>query len=360
MDTSDPDIAFDAQGICNHCHTYDTAIRRYVITGEAGKRYTLALVDKIKRTGAKKPYDCLIGLSGGVDSTYVAYKVKQYGLRPLALHLDNGWDSELAVKNIENVCNKLNIDLHTTVLDWEEFRELQIAFLRAATPDAEIPSDHAITASAVHSARQIGVSFIITGNNLRTETHVPRAWSQGHLDWRYIRSVNKAHGSGPLRSFPHLGMLDFHLHPWNKKFVNILNYIDYSKKNAITLLEKELGWKYYGGKHYESIYTRWYQGFYLPQKFGYDKRRSHLSSLICSGEITRQEALQTMQDTEYSVTLQKQDTAYVIKKLGLSEDEFQAIMHLPKKKYSDYRSYGQIYRTRLFGLLRKFYRAVHL
>jgi N-acetyl sugar amidotransferase len=359
MDRTDPDIEFNLDGVCNHCNTYDSAVRRYVVTGEAGQQKIQDIVNQVSKYGIGKQYDCVIGLSGGVDSTFMAHKVKHLGLRPLAIHLDNGWDSELAVKNIENICTKLKIDLHTIVLDWEEFRGLQLAFLRASTPDSEIPSDHAISAAAVQTARKIGVKYIITGNNIRTETHVPRAWSQGHLDWQYIRSVNALYGTGELKTFPHLGWSDFYLHPWNRTFINILNFLDYSKKEAMPFLENELGWKYYGGKHYESIYTRWYQGYLLPKKFGYDKRRAHLSSLICSGEISREEALKSLENPTYSNALQKQDTAYVIKKLGLTESEFELIMDLPKKSYSDYPSYGRIYQTRLYGFLRKVYRAIN-
>lgn len=358
MDTSDPDIQFDREGVCNHCHTYDLAVKRYVVSGEAGRKRIEAIVRTVKSLGANKPYDCVIGLSGGVDSTYTAYKVKQLGLRPLAIHLDNGWDSELAVKNIENICNRLKIDLHTIVLDWEEFRSLQLAFLKASTPDSEIPSDHAIAAASIQTATKVGVGYIITGNNIRTETHVPRAWSQGHLDWLYIRSVNRRFGSAELKTFPHLKWWEFYLNPWDHRFIHILNYLDYSKKDAIPVLERDLEWKYYGGKHYESIYTRWYQGYWLPQKFGFDKRRSHLSSLICSGEITRAEALESLKTPTYSASLQEEDTAYVMKKLGLTPDELKRIFTLPRKTYWDYPAYGKVYQTKAYALLRRVYRFV--
>lgn len=358
MDTSDPDITFDDQGVCCHCHRHDALIRRYVFAGEEGRRRVERIVQRIKREGSTKRYDCVIGVSGGVDSTFVAHTVKALGLRPLAVHLDNGWDSELAVKNIEQTMRILGIDLHTHVLDWEEFRDLQVAFLRASTPDSEIPSDHAIVSLMCLMAREVGVRHIVTGNNLRTETHLPPAWSQGHMDWRYIRSVHERFGTKPLRSYPHLSL-------WKQLFVrvtmettNLLDYLDYSKTEAMSVLERELGWKYYGGKHYESVYTRWYQGYWLPRKFGYDKRRMHLSSLICSGELTRAEALDQLQAPTYDRALQEQDTAYVIKKLGLTEEELERLAALPKRSYWDFPSYGRIYRSGLYRGMQAAYRAV--
>lgn len=358
MDTSDPDIIFDEEGVCNHCHTRENEIKNKVFSGSNGKKRLDEIVAEIKKENVKNQYDCVIGVSGGVDSTYVAYKVKELGLRPLAVHLDNGWDSELAIKNVENICRRLDIDLHTIVLDWNEFRDLQLAFLKASTPDSEIPSDHAIVVSMLRTAKMIGVNHIITGYNVRTETHLPKEWSQGHFDWGYIKNIHKQFGKVKLDTFPHLNIYHFLFPPYSRKFVNILNYIDYSKKEAMPILEREIGWKYYGGKHYESIYTRWFQGFWLPTKFGYDKRRSHLSSLICGGEITRNEALEELKTATYPKELQEEDTAYVLKKFDLSQEEFDQIFNAPRKSYWDYNPYGRIYRTPLYGFLRKIYRSI--
>jgi N-acetyl sugar amidotransferase len=358
MDTSDPDIQFDSNGVCNHCHAYDRAIIRYVRSGEDGHNELVRRVNKIKQDGRNKKYDCVIGVSGGVDSTYVAYIVKQMGLRPLAVHLDNGWDSELAIKNVENICRNLQIDLHTIVLDWNEFRDLQLSFLRASTPDSEIPSDHAISASMSQAAKMIGVKHIITGNNVRTESHLPSAWSQGHLDWKYIKNIQKRFGKVNLKTFPHLNARKFFFRSYNENQLNILDYLDYSKKDSMPILEKELGWRYYGGKHYESIYTRWYQGYWLPAKFGYDKRKTHMSSLICSEEMTRAEALEILKSPSYPSSLQKEDTAYVIKKFDLDKEQLDTLLRLPNKSYWDYPSYGQIYNTSLYRFFRAIYRAV--
>lgn len=353
MDTTDPDIVFNNEGICNHCLSRDYEIKKKIFSGVEGQKKLEEIVSRLKEENINNKYDCVIGLSGGVDSTFVAYKVKELGLRPLAVHLDNGWDSELAIQNIENICKKLEIDLHTIVLDWNEFKDLQLSFLKAATPDSEIPSDHAIIVSMLRTAKMIGVKHIIAGYNVRTETHLPTAWSQGHFDWGYIKNVQKRFGSIRLKTFPHLSLFEFLFPPYNKKIINILNYIDYSKKLAMPILEQELGWKYYGGKHYESIYTRWYQGYWLLKKFGYDKRKTHLSSLICAGEITRKEALEELGRATYPIDLQQDDTNYVLKKFNLTKQQLEDILNSPNRSYWDYAPWGRIYKTFLHRSLHK-------
>jgi N-acetyl sugar amidotransferase len=351
MDTTDPEIVFDENGVCNHCHAYDQMVQEYVIGGEAGLRMLGEMVGVIRNEGKDKPYDCIIGVSGGVDSTFVAYKVKELGLRPLAVHLDNGWDSELAVKNIEQTLKLLGIDLYTHVLDWEEFKDLQVAFLKASTPDSEIPTDHAIWALLGNMAEKIGVRYIVSGLNVRTESHLPSAWSQGHYDWKYIQTVQKRYGRNPLKDFPYQSMFTIYRRRFTHRRLDLLNYLDYQKDSAMQLLQEKLGWKYYGGKHYESIYTRFYQGYILPVKFGYDKRRTHLSSLVCSGQMSRDDALKELDRPTYPPAMQEEDREYVIKKLGLDEEEFDAIMNAPQKSYWDYPSYGKIMRTPVFRFL---------
>lgn len=341
MDTSDPEIAFDGQGVCHHCHAYDRVVSDCVVRGAEGRTQLDAIVARIKKEGTRKRYDCIIGLSGGVDSSYVAYLVKQLGLRPLAVHLDNGWNSETAVRNIENLIKKLGIDLHTHVLDWEEFRRLQVAFLRASTPDSEIPTDHAIVAALYRTARRHGVRWLIEGANVVTESMIPRIWSHGHFDWRYIRHVNRAFGGADLSSYPHLTAFDFEVRfrMQNLQRIQILHYVDYKKQEALDILERELGWVPYGKKHYESIYTRFYQGYILPTKFGFDKRRAHLSCLVNNGELTREEALAELKEPAIPGEQLREDRAFVLKKLGLTEQEFEAIMALPRKTFWDYPSY---------------------
>jgi N-acetyl sugar amidotransferase len=355
MDTSDPLIEFDGEGICRYCRVYERNLQLHVHTGDEGRRRLEEIAAAIRKAGEGKDYDCVIGVSGGVDSTFTAYAVRQWGLRPLAVHLDNGWDSEIAVSNINKALTALKIDLHTHVIDWEEFRDLQLAFLKASTPDSEIPTDHAIVALMYRTAWRIGVRYVITGYNYRTESHLSPAWSQGYYDWRYIKSVHRRFGRLPLKTFPYLTWWSYRRSLRNLTTVDILNYLDYRKGEAIGVLEKELGWRYYGGKHYESIYTRFYQGYLLPRKFGYDKRRAHLSSLICAGETTRQAALAELEQEPYPADLQAEDKVYVSKKLGLTDAEFEAIIALPKRTFWDYPSYGRLYRHPLVRRAQELY-----
>jgi N-acetyl sugar amidotransferase len=313
------------------------------------------LVSKIKKD-KKKTYDCIIGLSGGVDSSYVAFFVKELGLTPLAVHLDNGWNSEIAVQNIENVCRKLDIDLFTYVLNWEEFKDLQLAFLRASTPDSEIPSDHAIHSCMFKAAQKEKVRYVITGFNRSSESILPEAWSQGHFDWKYIKSVHKLFGSGRLTNFPHYGFIPF-VYRWlfksyvpGVKMINILDYLEYDKNKAKERIIKELGWKDYGMKHYESNYTKIYQAYILPQKFGFDKRRAHMSSLICSGAITREQALDELKLPLYDADKLRIDLKYLCNKFEISLEEFNKIMNLPIRNFADYSSYANSFLFRITSL----------
>jgi len=350
MDTTDPDIRFDDEGVCSHCHHYESIIQceSYLKKREDGALDRLAA--KIKEKGARKKYDCIIGVSGGVDSTYVAYIVKKLGLRPLAVHLDNGWNSDMAVSNMKKTFEKLDIDFYNYDSDCGEFYDLQLAFLKASTPDSEIPTDHAITALLYMVAVRENVQFILGGTNTATEGGGVVAWSQGHGDWRYIKRVYKKFGKGmSLKSFPHYGPMGFIYYKLIKKirWISILDYLDYNKKQAMTTLENELGWKYYGSKHYESIYTRFLQGYILPKKFGFDKRRLHLSSLVWSSQISRDDALEEMTKSDYPVELQKKDRMLVEKKLGISQEEFEKIMSAPAKSFWDYPSYKKIFKNKL-------------
>ena len=353
MDTTDPEIRFDERGVCMHCHTYDHLSAKLVRTGEEGRRALAAVVDEIRASGRGKPYDCVMGVSGGVDSTYVAYVAKELGLRPLAVHLDNGWDSELAVSNIEKVLRTLGIDLYTEVLDWEEFRDLQLSFLKASVTDAEIPTDHAIGATVYRVAAARGIGFVISGENVVTEGILPGSWTYGVWDWKYIRGVHQRYGTRRLRTFPHysLARLFYYKSVRRTRTVRPLDYLPYVKEDVMQVLQDQLGWKYYGGKHYESIYTRFFQGYILPRKFGIDKRRAHLSTLICSGQISREAALTEMLCNSYSEDLQRQDREYVIKKLALSPQEFEAIMASPIRTHRDYPNSSWVFR-RARGLVR--------
>lgn len=356
MDSSDPEITFDDQGTCSHCHNYDERVEKEVFPGEEGRLKLEETIEIIKREGKGKPYDCILGLSGGVDSTYVAYLCKKkYGLRPLAVHLDNGWNSEIAARNIENIVNILGLDLYTQVLNWDEFRRLQVSFLKGSTPDSEIPTDHAIVSTLYNQAKKNNIRWIMDGSNVVTEIMVPATWSHGHSDWKYIRTLNKLFSNGnKLKTYPHYTYFQYLFeYPRLRKLVRfpILNYINFNKTEAMEILKRELNWEPYGGKHYESIYTRFYQGYILPTKFGFDKRRSHLSCLIKNGRTTRDEALREIQQPALSDEMLAQDHVFAIKKLGLSEIEFDDIMKAKRKTFWDYPSYEKDIRRAPLWLL---------
>lgn len=335
MDTSDSEIRFDENGVCGHCTAMERRLKSIVKTDP----FVLErIVTRIRNAGKGKQYDCILGISGGTDSTYLAYLAKEFGLRPLAVHLDNGWNYELAVQNIEHVLNHLGIDLYTHVLDWDEFRDLQVAFLKASTPDCEVPSDHAINGTLFQTAHRFRIKYILQGTNMRTEGIMATSWSYGQYDWHYIRSVHHRFGTVPLKDYPHFSLMsritNFAIR--RLRVISLLNYVDYQKEAATTLLKEKLDWRDYGVKHGESVYTRFYQSYILPKKFGADKRRGHLSSLIVAGQVTREQALQELSKPPYPEEQMASEREYVIKKLGLTEAQFAKIMQTPPKTYRDY------------------------
>lgn len=353
MDESDPNICFDQNGVCNHCHDRDVLVAELAGTVK-GPEALSRLVERIKRDGKGRPYDCIIGVSGGVDSSFVAYEVKRLGLRVLAVHLDNGWDSEIAVANIHHALDRLGIELYTHVMDWEEFKDIQLSFLRAGVVDLEIPSDHAIVASVQNHAKKLGVKHTVWGYNAVSETHLPHAWSQGHYDYGYIRHIHREYGSGKIRTFPYLSLWDYLTNNrYNQTKTNLLDYIEFNKQKATEILASELGWKRYGGKHHESIYTRWYQGWYLPIHWGYDKRKTHLSSLVCAGEISRESAFKELAEPSYDPDLQAEDIDYVMKKFLLSEHEFDQLMNTPRKNFNDFDTFRKFFTGARYGAFLK-------
>jgi N-acetyl sugar amidotransferase len=359
LDTEDdPAIAFDEHGICQYCRQYKLDERKLVVTGEAGERALAAIVDTIKESGKGRKYDCIIGISGGVDSTYLAYKASQLGLRLLAVHFDNGWNSELAVKNIENIVSKLGMDLYTLVVDWNEFRDLQVAFLKASVIDIELVTDHAMLATLYRLALKKNVKYILSGHNVVTEAVLPKNWYHDKRDHIHLKSINKLFGNKPLKTMPFMSSwLKFRVSLSEIESVCLLNYLPYNKSDIKEFLVHELGWRDYGGKHYESIFTRFYQGYILPRKFGTDKRKAHLSNLICSGQISREMALKELAQPPYDPQLQKEDYEFVIKKLKLSPEEFETIMSMPPKKHADYPVDSSIYqRFQILKYLAPFWR----
>ena len=352
MDTSDPEISFDASGLCNHCQRYDAMVRDIVARADRGERQGEldAIVAQIKERGRGGDYDCIMGLSGGVDSSYVAYTAKRLGLRPLAVHFDSGWNSELAVNNIENIVKKLGIDLHTHVVDWEEMRDLQLAFFKASVANCDIPTDHAFPAILYREAARHGIKYILSGSNYATEFILPSAWGYQSGDLRHLRDIHNRFGRAKLREYPTIGFFQQYIwYPYVRgiKTVKPLNYLPYNKFEAKKTIMRELDWRDYGGKHYESVFTRFFQGYYLPVKFGYDKRRAHLSSLINAGQLTRQAAMDELAHPTYDPQLQADDKAFVAKKIGVSVAELDEIFQRPNKDYSEYASYAKLFEVGL-------------
>ena len=337
---ADPDIRFDEKGISNYYYDYIEAERTGVFTGPAGEEKLNQLVKQVKEGGRGKDYDCLIGLSGGVDSTYVAYLVHKLGLRPLAVHLDNGWNSELAVKNIENIISKLGIDLYTLVVNWEEFRDIQLSYLQASVVDIEVVSDHAIFATMYKLAKEKKIGYIISGTNIVTEHIMPPSWLYKKMDYANLKDIHNRYGKIKLKTYPTLDFKKYVYYSGILKLVplSILNYVPYNKKAVKELITKELGWRDYGGKHYESVFTKFYQAYILPEKFKIDKRKAHLSTLICAGQMTREEALKELEQSIYDPKELKQDKEYVLKKLGLSEQQFDKIMQTPPRSHLDFKT----------------------
>lgn len=337
---ADPDIRFDKDGVCQYYHDYQKAAAEGVFTGEAGTKKVAELIGSIKEAGRGKQYDCLIGLSGGVDSTYVAWLAKQHGLRPLAVHLDNGWDSELAVKNVENIITRCGFDLSTLVIDWDEFRDIQLAYLRASVVDIEVVSDHAIFSSMYRLARKHGISCILSGTNIVTEQIMPPSWLYSKMDFANLEDIHNRYGRIKLKTYPSFNFKQYVYYSAVLKLtpVSILNYVPYNKAQVKEIIQAELGWRDYGGKHYESQFTKFYQAYILPEKFHIDKRKAHLSTLICSGQISKQFAEDELAKPLYEPSQLKADREYVCKKLGITDAEFGEIMTLPVQPHSAFRS----------------------
>jgi len=303
------------------------------------------MTSSIIACGRGKEYDCILGLSGGADSSSVAYLARNLDLRPLAVHFDNGWNSELAVDNIKRIVSALKIDLYTLVVDWDEFRDLQKSFLQASVPNVEIPTDHAINALLWKQARKHGVKYILSGANLKTEGMMPLAWTYTAIDFHHIRAIHLRFGSRPLKTFPRLGLIQFAWYVFfhRLRIVNLLNFFDYDKAQAIQILEKEVGYRLYPEKHYESVGTRFYQGAFLVDKFGFDKRLPHLVSLVVSEQMSRDEALRRLDSETYPESLRRQDHEFVLKKIGMSESEYEALLKLAPRRHLDYPNLNMFY-----------------
>ncbi|MGE5511481.1 MAG: N-acetyl sugar amidotransferase [Bacteroidota bacterium] len=356
MDTTDPDITFDDSGECNHCRYFDNNVRPNWFPGPAGEERLRKMIEEVKEYGKGKPYDSIIGISGGVDSSYLAVKVGEWGLRPLAVHVDAGWNSELAVKNIEQIITKVGLDLVTHVVDWEDMRELQLAFLRSNVANQDVPQDHAFFAALYHYAMKNNIRYVLSGSNYATESILPQSWGYDAMDATHIRSIHKQFGTRRLKNFPIVSFFDYHIYyprVRNMRVLAPLNYMKYRKEDAIDYLEKNYGWRYYGGKHYESRWTRFFQAYYLPTKFGYDKRKAHLASLVVAGEITREQALKELEKPLYTENELAEDKAFVAKKLGLSVAELDELIAQPPRHYTEFAHHGR--KLELFALAQSAY-----
>ncbi len=330
MDTTASEIVFDEKGVCNFCKECESYLNKTIFRSIDIRTEELNVsIDNVKALGKNDKYDCLIGLSGGVDSSYICYWAKQIGLRPLIIHFDNGWNSELAVKNIENIIQKTGFDLYTYVIDWEGFKDLQLAYIKASVIDIEAITDQLIFASIYKIARKYKIKTIVDGVNNSSETILPKSWIYPEkLDYVNLRNIHQRFGQIKLKNFPKLDMIRRHIYTnlYHYNRIQPLNLMDYNTEKAKGILKEVFDWKDYGGKHYESIFTRFYQGYILNRKFGIDKRRAHLSSLIVSKQLLREDAIIELNKPAYNQEQFAVDYDFVIKKLGFTKDEFELLM----------------------------------
>jgi len=348
MDTTDSKIKFDKDGICDHCNTFYKNILPHWHTDEKGEKALSGIISRIKKEGEGKEFNCILGVSGGIDSSYLLYIVKEkYGLRPLVFHVDAGWNSQIAVNNIERLIDKLGLDLYTHVVDWEEMKDLQIAFFKSGVPHIDVPQDHAFFATMYDFASKNKVKYILTGGNYSTEcVRNPIEWMYYQSDGIQLKDIHRRFGQKPLKKYKVTNIL------WHKvylpyfrgiKVIRPLDYIPYDKANAMKILIDKFGWQNYDQKHFESRFTKFYESYWLPKKFGFDTRKVQYSSLILTGQITRAEALEKLTKPAYNEESITQDFEYIATKLGITVEELKTYMDAPNKTYKDYRSQESIY-----------------
>jgi N-acetyl sugar amidotransferase len=340
MDDHAADITFDIEGRCNYCSEMFSKLSTYQPTDQQALQNSLtSFVAQVCKDGHGKRYDCIVGVSGGADSAYTLYLACKQGLRPLAVHMDNGWNSELAVNNIENLVRKLGVDLYTHVVDWREYRALQQAFFDADVIDVELLYDNAMLAVNYSLARRYGVRYILSGSNTTTEgMRVPHNFNWHKFDRRNILDIAR-HNNVTVRSLPTIGVWGYLWHRLilRTQWVPFLDFIEYDKQRCIDVLVREIGYRPYPYKHYESIFTRFYQGYLLPEKFGIDKRRIHFSSLICSGQMTRDHAEALLARSPYPDPDDLQvDIDYFLKKLGWSQADLDDYLLRPEHPHNEY------------------------
>jgi len=348
MDTTDSKITFDENGMCDHCQTYYKDIEPNWHPDDQGWKEIVKIADNIKKEGEGKDFDCIIGMSGGIDSSYLVYLAKEkLGLRPLVFHVDAGWNSQQAVHNIEAIINKLDLDLYTEVIDWEEMKDLQLAYFKSGLSNIDTPQDHSFFATMYKFAEQYDVKYILTGGNYSTECiRNPLEWMYYQSDSILLKDVHKQFGTKPLKNYPVTNIL------WHKivlpyikkiKLIRPLDFMPYDKEEATQFLVDEFGYQRYAQKHFESRFTKFYESYWLAKKFGYDTRKVQYASLIVTGQMTREEALEKLKTLAYDESTIKQDFEYIATKLGITVDELQGYMDAPNKTYKDYKNQMAIY-----------------
>lgn len=361
MDTiADPNITFDEKGICNYYYEYLAAEKKHLLKGEEGKSRLENEFKKIKKAGKFAKYDCILGLSGGVDSTYLCLLAAEHGLNPLVVHFDNGWNSELAQHNIENTVKICGFDLYTYVVEWREFKEMQLAYLRASVVDIEVLTDHAFMSVLYEQARKWKIKYVLAGMNIVTEQVLPRYWIYNKADAVNIRDIVNTHGSVKIKNIKTYPFLNYFTKKYcdevlNMSIVTPLNWIDYNYDTVKKEIIEKLNWRDYGGKHYESVWTRFYQGFILPKKFHIDKRKAHLSNLIFSGQMTKDKAQEKLLGAIINPELGQSDFEFVLKKMSLTQKEFDDLLKQPRKEHLVYKSQKGFWES--YPLL-KFFRPV--
>lgn len=348
MDTSDSQIVFDENGVCDHCNGFKAHVLPNWHPDEQGKAMFREVVEKIRREGSGKPFDSIIGMSGGLDSSYMLHlAVSEFGLRPLVFHVDGGWNTDIAVNNIQMLVDKLGLDLYTEVINWEEMRDFQLAFFKAGVPHLDIPQDHAFVATLYHFANKHRIKYILNGGNYATEcVRNPLEWLYYGTDMAQIRDIHRRFGTLPLKTYPFSGIL---FHKFYLRYVRgvtvvkPLNWLPYTKDLAVRTLSEKYGWRPYPQKHFESRFTKFYEGYWLPTRFGYDTRRVQFSSLILTGQMTRAEALEKLRVPAYDPKTIDEEFEYIATKLGISAEELRRYHTMPIKSYKDYRNQAWLF-----------------